>query len=70
MRLVIKGNRNDAEQAAMLHGITELSFIDENKGQTILETDCFNRGAAIKWFIESPNHGPFAVGTLLWYSDK
>ena len=69
MYLHIKGNRHEAEQAAIRHSITELSFIDERNGQTVLQTDCFNRGAVIKWFLETGTEGPFAIGTLLWYND-
>lgn len=73
IRLVIKGNAEDARKALDAHGLLTLTALDvqrdrESTGAEVSDSD---EPTVVRWFVEpiaAMKGEGFPVGSLLWYN--
>lgn len=71
-RLIVKGDRAAAINAARDRGFNVCGAIDLSHGQAAVDIRDQGEGALdriMSWFCDAPQHTPFPVGTLLFYSE-
>ena len=68
IKLLIKGSKEEAREAADRHNIVLTSRFRIQQGEIMARCDDFNVEKVAWWYMEMAHlTAPYPIGTLLWY---